>query len=176
MRFTKMSTRIGVFTAAAIAGLPAAAPVLGQSAPTFVYRTTVPEFSFPSARAVAVDRQGNAFILADLLDARDGVIVKLDEQGDVLWTHTITGNALETVGGIALDGAGDAYIVGRTLSDDFLTVNAVQPQKSGPSDGFIRKLNGDDGSVIFSTYFGGIRGTATTTWASASPVQGNGPM
>lgn len=157
MSTTKSSDRSGFVAAAMFVCLTTAVPVLGQGDPTFVYQTTIPGFSFPSARAVAVDRQGNSFVAADLLDARDSVIVKLDARGSVVWTHTITGNALENVGGIAISGGGDVYIVGRTVSDDFLTVNAIQPQKKGPSDAFIRKLDGEDGSVIFSTYFGGNR-------------------
>ena len=57
---------------------------------------------------------------------------------------------------VAVDAQGNSYITGYTYSADFPTVNALQAQPTAAftSDAFITKL-APDGTVLFSTYFGG---------------------
>jgi hypothetical protein len=57
--------------------------------------------------------------------------------------------------GIALDGAGSAYVVGMTGSSVFPTVNAFDSIYSGSTDAFITKLSPDGSSLVYSTYLGG---------------------
>jgi hypothetical protein len=57
--------------------------------------------------------------------------------------------------GIAVDGQGNAYAVGRTNAPGFpITANAFQPLYGRGGDGFVVKLN-SIGSAIYSSYLGG---------------------
>jgi hypothetical protein len=56
---------------------------------------------------------------------------------------------------IAVDSAGNAYVVGTTYSSDFPTANAEYPQLWGGTDVFVTKLSADGQHVIYSTYIGG---------------------
>jgi hypothetical protein len=56
----------------------------------------------------------------------------------------------------ATDGAGNAYITGRTTSQDFQTVGAIQSAfGGGDSDAFVSKLATDGKSLVYSTFLGG---------------------
>ncbi|HKB15149.1 MAG TPA: SBBP repeat-containing protein, partial [Planctomycetota bacterium] len=67
---------------------------------------------------------------------------------------------------IAVDGAGNMYVVGTTRSADFPTAHAVQPGYSGGvcqnplgqtfpcSDIFVTKLGPDGSTILYSTYLG----------------------
>jgi hypothetical protein len=60
---------------------------------------------------------------------------------------------------VALDGAGDAYVVGGTVSSDFPTVAAWQPANGGGGeDAFVTKLNASGSALVYSTYLGGSGG------------------
>jgi hypothetical protein len=113
---------------------------------------------------VDTDGEGNVFALSYSYDALgtlgDLMVVKLSPAGDVLFTTQIAASDVDVPRGIAVDGAGDAYVVGRTLSPDFPVVDAMQGSLSGQSDGFLVKLSGEDGSIVFSTFLGGTRGDA----------------
>jgi len=58
---------------------------------------------------------------------------------------------------IAVDGAGNAYVAGYTLSSDFPTVSAYDRSlgKSGDVDVFVTKLNAAGTGLVWSTYIGG---------------------
>src|SRR5262249_53401688 len=58
--------------------------------------------------------------------------------------------------GIAVDGAGNAYLTGSTYSTDFPTTNAFQPTKGGNGlNAFVTKVSSDGSSLVYSSYFGG---------------------
>ncbi len=58
--------------------------------------------------------------------------------------------------GIAVDGAGNAYITGYTLSGDFpVTEGAAYPSPAGYDDAFIAKLNAAGTGLEYATYLGG---------------------
>jgi Beta-propeller repeat len=66
------------------------------------------------------------------------------------------GGCLNTRGGLAVDAAGNAYVVGVTSSDKFPTTpGAFQPQIKGNVDLFISKLDPTGAQLVYSTYFGG---------------------
>jgi hypothetical protein len=57
---------------------------------------------------------------------------------------------------IAVDGSGNAYVVGSTASADFPLVNGTQPLSGGGSvDAFVTKFNAKGNKALYSTYFGG---------------------
>ncbi len=65
------------------------------------------------------------------------------------------GNLTDSSRGIAVDGAGSAYVTGWTLSANFPTVNAYDESWNSSVDAFVTKLSADGASLIYSTYFGG---------------------
>ncbi|MFC5861455.1 chitobiase/beta-hexosaminidase C-terminal domain-containing protein [Acidicapsa dinghuensis] len=74
----------------------------------------------------------------------------------------VAGHGGDQGNGIAVDSAGDAYIVGTTYSTDFpVTSNAFQQQNNsatGDSTVFISELNPTGTALIYSTYLGGSGG------------------
>jgi hypothetical protein len=124
--------------------------------PSLVYETTVAGFYLASGRQMAVDPQGNAYVAGRAIDAEnDIVVVKLDAEGDVMWTNHIRGNDHDYATGIVLDENDDLYIAGWTDSSDFPTVGALQTTLTGFRDAFVMKLAGQDGTILYSTYLGG---------------------
>lgn len=70
---------------------------------------------------------------------------------------TLMGGAVgnfDIISDLAVDGDGNAYIVGTTGSSDFPTKNALQPALKGDFDAFVAKF-GPDGTLVYSTFFGG---------------------
>jgi uncharacterized protein (TIGR03437 family) len=87
----------------------------------------------------------------------DAFITKVNPSGSSLIYSTFLGGACaDKAKGIALDGAGSAYIVGTTTSPDFpVTRGALTPEyKSGANKGFLAKLS-SQGTVLYGTFVGG---------------------
>jgi uncharacterized protein (TIGR03437 family) len=124
--------------------------------------------------AVAVDANGQVYVVGttgsgdfptanpaqgNLRGRADIFVSKLNAAGNALVYSTYLGGANEGQGGdigfgIAVDGAGAAYVTGVTSSSDFPRVAAFQSTLSGPTDAFVTKLNAN-GGIVFSTYLGG---------------------
>ena len=97
----------------------------------------------------------------------DAFVVKLNAGGSALLYSTYFGgsggenfNTPWRTGGIAVDGAGNAYITGKTNSLDLLTTtNAVQPAFGGGDfDAFVAKFDTTKvgaASLVYATYLGG---------------------
>jgi hypothetical protein len=96
---------------------------------------------------------------------RDAFLMKLStEDGSLIYSTFLGGDYVDMARGIALNSAGEIYLVGSTESTDFPTVNAYQDHNSSPlyvySDIFITKLNPAGDSILYSTYFGGYKDDA----------------
>jgi photosystem II stability/assembly factor-like uncharacterized protein len=79
----------------------------------------------------------------------------LDSAGTALTYSTfIGGNAHDAGNGIAVDGAGNAYIAGDTYSTNIQTLGGRQPVAGGAGDAFLAKLT-PAGALAFMTYHGG---------------------
>jgi uncharacterized protein (TIGR03437 family) len=101
-----------------------------------------------------------------LIDFGDGFIAKLTPDGTGLVFSTYLGGALnDAVTALALDGSGNVYAGGSTLSTDFPTLGAYQSKYGGTSsdtaqpviktgDGFVAKFD-TTGKLVYSTYLGG---------------------
>jgi uncharacterized protein (TIGR03437 family) len=92
----------------------------------------------------------------------DIAIAKLDPLGQKLVYATyLGGSGMETLGGIAVDGSGSAYVVGSTDSADFpTTAGVLEPQSKVNFEeslytGFVVKLSADGTSFVYATYLGG---------------------
>ena len=86
----------------------------------------------------------------------DVFVLKLSADGSkLLYTAHFGGSRWEGGLGIAVDVAGNAYVVGQTTSSDFPTTEgAFQTTFAGEYDAFVIKLN-PSGAVVYSTYLGG---------------------
>jgi hypothetical protein len=84
-------------------------------------------------------------------------VAKLNAAGSAMLYVTYVGGSSgrDTVYGIAIDPAGNAYITGETRSANFPLANAMFPSLRGSSDAFVTKLNATGSALVYSTYLGG---------------------
>jgi uncharacterized protein (TIGR03437 family) len=66
-----------------------------------------------------------------------------------------SGGAEDVPGAIAVDAAGQVYLVGTTGAGDFPTANPAQANLKGRADVFVSKLNAAGNALVYSTYLGG---------------------
>jgi O-antigen ligase len=103
---------------------------------------------FPTANAVQ-PRAGNNN------SNGTGFVTKINPDGSVLYSTYLGGTASSEADGVAMDPAGNAFVIGSTTSADLAVVNPIQPTLHGQEDAFITKLSFDGSSVLYSTYLGG---------------------
>jgi hypothetical protein len=141
-----------------------------------------PEISFSTylggqltdqASAIAVDREGNSYIvgttssnnfpLVKPLQASPGggpldiFIAKLSADGSsLIYTTYLGGSSIDQAFDIAVDSSNNVYITGLTISSNFPTKSALQAQKGGGVfDAFVTKINASGSELVYSTYLGG---------------------
>jgi uncharacterized protein (TIGR03437 family) len=93
----------------------------------------------------------------------DAFVAKLNLEGNALVYATyLGGNNIELGGSLAVDSAGQAYVIGLTGSSNFPTVNPAQGTFGGGAcgnspcaDAFVAKLNPAGNDLVYSTYLGG---------------------
>jgi len=90
----------------------------------------------------------------------NGFITELNASGSALVYSTYLGGSggLDFANGLAVDGAGSAYVTGETDSTDFpITSNAFQKVNKidGNTTAFVTKLNPTGSGLVYSTYLGG---------------------
>jgi hypothetical protein len=141
--------------------------------PGLRYSTYVGGSAVDAGEDIAVDSSGNAYITgrADSSNfpttpgafdvthgtSSDAFVSKVSDDGSTLIYSTfLGGNAIDSGYGIALDGAGSAYVTGNTSSSNFpTTVGALDTALNGNEDGFVAKLAADGSALSYSTYLGG---------------------
>lgn len=91
--------------------------------------------------------------------AADAFVTKLSADGSSVVYSTYLGGSLTDEGnGIAVDSAGNAYVVGTTVSTNFPTVGPFQATLGGGGplpDAFVAKLDPTGSTLVYSTYLGG---------------------
>lgn len=137
-----------------------------------VYSTYLGGSNSDQPFGIAVDAAGNAYlggatfspdfptvnpIQSTLKGASDAFLTKLDPTGSRLVYSTFLGGSLSEYGlAIAIDQAGGAYIVGQTTSNDYPTLNPIQPSPETYNwHGFVTKVNVAGSALVYSTYLGG---------------------
>jgi hypothetical protein len=82
-------------------------------------------------------------------------VTKLNPSGSALVFSTFVGGSKSDFGDdIALDAAGNAYMVGGTLSPDFPTTPGAFDSVFDGSEGFVFKLNQAGSGLVYSTFLG----------------------
>ncbi|MEO7724428.1 MAG: SBBP repeat-containing protein, partial [Chthoniobacterales bacterium] len=126
------------------------------------------------SNAIAVDSSGNAYVTGytasvdfplvnPIQDALSGIndafVTKFNTTGtDLVYSTYLGGTNPEFGQGIAVDAAGNAYVVGQTKSADFPIFNAFQSTYGSiglGGDAFVTKINPTGGAFVYSSYLGG---------------------
>jgi hypothetical protein len=167
---------------------------------SLVYSTYLGGSAYDYGLAIAVDLEGNAYVTGTTEPGfrandfpttpgsfqregttDDAFVTKLNPSGTGLVYSTLLGGTQTAPGawayfdsglGIAVDSTGSAYVVGKTWSTDFPTLNPPpelnQPLRLG-SYSFITKLKPDGSGLVYSTYLapGGAAGVAVDSNGNA---------
>jgi Beta-propeller repeat len=124
---------------------------------------------------IAVDKYGNAYVIGctdstnfplvnplqstfggSSIGMGDTFVTKLNSDGSALLYSTYLGGSADEQGqGIAVDVAGNAYIMGNTYSNNFPTKSPFQGARKGSNDVFLAKLDASGSALVYSTYLGG---------------------
>ncbi len=139
--------------------------------PTLTYSTYLGGRGDDEASDVAVDDAGNVYVVgsttslnfpttnpqqSNLAGDVDTFITKLNSAGAIVYSTYLGGRSADLGWGIAVDAAGNAYVVGITASFNFPTVNSVQSiHGGGLNDAFVAKLDATGSALLYSTYLGG---------------------
>lgn len=103
--------------------------------------------------AIATDSAGNTYVTGS-----NAFVTKLDSSGNIVFS-TPLGPAGSYGNSMALDAAGDIWVGGQTIALNFTLVNPLQSAGGPGGSGFLVKL-APDGTVAYSSYFGGILGNS----------------
>lgn len=138
--------------------------------PVITYSTFLGGSGFDTAYGVAVDAAGYFYVSGetnsidfpgagstpDDMYGNDLFVARYAPDGSLVYASYLAGSDHEWEGRLAVDDAGNAYIVGVTDSPDYPVANAIQsgPVYPGGRAVVVSKL-GPQGQLLFSTYLGG---------------------
>jgi len=111
-----------------------------------------------SSTAATFPETSGAFQAAksDFLDA---FVAKVNPSGSALvYASYLGGTGFDVGNGVAVDGAGNAYVVGQTDSKAAtfpITPGAFQPANAGGLDAFVAKVNPSGSALAYSSFLGG---------------------
>ncbi len=77
----------------------------------------------------------------------------------LVYSTFLGGSSSDAAWGVAVDSAGNAYIIGQTSSVDFPTVKPFQTTTQELWTIFVSKISADGSTLLYSTYLGGSPGT-----------------
>jgi hypothetical protein len=164
--------------------------------PVMTFSTFLGGSSFDTAKAVAVDSTGNVYVVGGTFSTDfptvnpiqpnlhgsngDAFVTKINAAGTaILYSTYLGGSFTQQANGVAVDSAGNAYLVGQTASNDFpVTQGAFDTSCSscGTNSGvaFVSKLDSTGSQLVYSTYLGGTGGDATGDRGDAIAVDAAG--
>jgi hypothetical protein len=122
-----------------------------------VYASYIGGNGSDSARGVALDSTGvafvtgftgsanfpvNSFVQATLRGSQDAFLVRVSAAGSARLSSTFLGGGFDDYGlGVAVDANANAYLTGFTHSPDFPTISALQSTFPGTRDAFVSKIS-----------------------------------
>jgi hypothetical protein len=158
---------------------------LNPSGNGMVYCTYIGGSGDDRANGIALGSDGSAYVTGftqsrnfpvrsplqpKLAGGQNAFVLRLSPGGNSLVFSTyLGGSSTDVANGIAVDGAGNVYVVGDTTSTN-LPVNGFQTANRGGQDVFVAKLSADGSSLLYSTYLGGT----TTDHGAAIAVDSSG--
>jgi hypothetical protein len=147
---------------------------LNPAGSSLVFSTFLGGDQLDWGEGIALDNQSNVYVTGMTMstvfpttenafdtvpDGNGDVFVsKISADGSQLLYSTYLGGALQEYGfDIALDADNNAYIAGRTQSQNFPTTSGAYQtsHKGGTMEAFVTKLNATGTGLIYSTYLGG---------------------
>jgi hypothetical protein len=170
---------------------------------TLLYSTFLGGNGDDAGNAIAVDTTGNAYVAgttnstnfplqgpfqATLGGGNDGFVAKLDASGSTLVYSTYLGsNTEDAANGIALDGAGNAYVTGATATSTFPNNGAVTclGTKSTGSDAFVARVDATGAALGYCRFIGGsgidigqgiAADAAGNVWVAGTTTSSNLPV
>lgn len=123
---------------------------------------------------VAFNPLDTATVYAGLEVRSNAFVAKLNATGSALLFSTyLGGQSTDEAHSIVVDKDDNVYIAGQTYSSDFPTLNGLQMNKPQATQsfsynrpaGFLTKLSGSSGELLYSTYLGGDDYTVITSIA-----------
>ena len=153
---------------------------VNASGTALVYCGYIGGDEFDSGRSIAVDGSGNAYITGDTASTEatfpvvvgpdlsyngtyyadpDAFVAKVNPAGTgLVYCGYIGGANIESVKGIAVDGSGNAFVTGGTVSSEATFPVVVGPDlthNGGNWDAFIAKVNASGTALVYCGYIGG---------------------
>ncbi|MCP5108113.1 MAG: hypothetical protein GY950_32295, partial [bacterium] len=136
-----------------------------------VYSTYLGGSNWETTWGIALDAAGSAYVAGStdssdfptqnpfqpaLYGWGDAFVSKFSpDGGELVYSTYLGGNYYEDARSIAVDSEGSAYVTGGTYSTDFPLQNPFQ-EMNGWDDGFVTKFSPDGGTLVYSTYLGGL--------------------
>jgi YD repeat-containing protein len=158
-------------------GLDAFVTKIDPGGSVIVYSTFLGGTGTDAGNGIAVDGEGNAYVAGETASttfpgvsassiqpanaggAFDAFLTKIDPTGSaIVYSTFLGGSGSDDAFGLAIDGAGNAYLTGRTDSTAFPGVSgtSLQPANGGGAfDAFVTKINPAGSAILYSTFLGG---------------------
>ena len=150
---------------------------LNAAGSALVYSTYLGGLEVDFIEDTVVDGSGNAYLVGSTRSADfptspgafdtthngmfDAFVAALNSTGSALLYSTFVGGSdFDSGEGLALDAAGEAYVVGGTLSSEFPTTPGAFDRTFSGSAGFVTKVNAAGSALVYSTFLRGAGASA----------------
>jgi uncharacterized protein (TIGR03437 family) len=93
----------------------------------------------------------------------DAFVTKLDPAGALVYSTFLGGSGSDRALDVTVDAAGNVYLAGDTVSNNYPVANALQStRRTQAFTGCVTKLNAAGNALVYSTYLGGSFGETAT--------------
>jgi len=149
--------------------------VVASTANSADFTTYIGDVNQYQVAALTTDAAGNTYVTGGRViqmpsgaTPTDVFVTKLDPAGNIVFTTTFGGKGSDQGAAIAVDAAGNIWVGGSTSSTNLPLHDALQADPGLGATGFLVKL-ASDGTVIYSSYFGGVKGTSSVNGIAIDP-------